>query len=390
MVTFLAKRFIPNYEQVTDAKVRGNYGTLCSIVGIFFNVLLFIGKYVAGTLSGSIAIVADSLNSLSDAGSSVITLIGFKFAGRQPDADHPFGHGRVEYLSGLAVSVLILLMGVELGRNSIEKILHPEPIASSMLILGILLVSVLVKCYMAFYNRSIGTKINSAAMRATSTDSLSDAASTFVVFLCTIASQYTSFPIDGWAGTLVAALVVYAGIGAMKETLGPLLGQAPEKEFVDRIHDIVMNHENIIGLHDLVVHDYGPGRVMISLHAEVPGDGDIYELHDMIDIVETQLRIELGCEATIHMDPIAINDELTMSLKKMVERIVVGIDDQLSIHDFRIVTGPTHTNLVFDVVTPPGYGMKDKELIQLIQKKIWEENQTYFISVKIDRAYVQR
>ncbi len=390
MVNFLVKRLISNYEEVTDIKVRQQYGALCSILGIFFNVCLFAGKYIAGMMSGSIAIIADAMNSISDAGSSIITFIGFKFSGKKPDPGHPFGHGRIEYLSGLVVSFLVLLMGVELGKSSILKILHPEPIESKALIIIILIVSISVKCYMAFYNRRIGKRINSAAMKATATDSLSDAVSTLVVLICTVASKYTSLNLDGWCGLLVAVLVLYAGIGAVKDTMDPLLGQPPEKEFVDEIEKLVMKHEGVIGIHDLIVHDYGPGRVMLSLHAEVPGDGDVFEMHDLIDRIENELNEELGCESTIHMDPIATKDERTMELKSVVEKIVQGIDEELSIHDFRIVPGTTHTNLVFDVLAPAGYSMGEKELIDRIQKQVTSYNNTLFIAVKIDQAYIER
>ncbi len=389
MVEWLAKRMIRDSENVTDKKVRGQYGTLCSIMGIVFNVFLFILKYIAGTLSGSIAIVADSLNSLSDAGSSIITLTGFKLAGKKPDPDHPFGHGRMEYLSGLIVAFLVLLMGAELGKSAIEKILHPEPVEGGTVVLAILIVSVLVKCYMAYYNRKIGNKINSSAMKATSTDSLSDAVSTTVVLFCTIATRYTSLNLDGWCGLLVAALVLYAGIGAVKETMDPLLGQPPEQEFVDDIEKIVMSHEQIVGIHDLIVHDYGPGRVMISLHAEVPGDSDVFEVHDLIDNVEKELDSKLGCEATIHMDPIAVRDERTRQLKQMAVGIVKSIDENLTLHDFRIVAGPTHTNMVFDVVTPAGFKMEDSKLTGLIQEKVTENDPTCFTVIKVDRAYVK-
>lgn len=390
MVVWIAKKFIRNAENVSDKDVRGSYGILCSVMGILFNLLLFIGKYVAGVLSGSIAIVADAMNSMSDAGSSIITLIGFRFAGKKPDPDHPFGHGRVEYISGLIVSFLVLLMGFELGKSSIEKILHPEEIQGGWLIISILIISILIKCYMAAYNHRIGKMINSAAMKATATDSLSDAVSTTVVLGCTIASKFTSFNLDGWCGLVVSVLVLYAGYGAVKETMDPLLGQPPEEEFVEEIKNLVMSHEGIVGIHDMIVHDYGPGRVMISLHAEVPGNGDIYELHDMIDIVEREIKSELGCEATIHMDPIAVGDERTDAYKKMVLQVIKDIDEVLSIHDFRIVPGTTHTNLVFDVLAPAGYSTEDKELIEKIQEKIQGRDNTLFAVIKIDHAYVER
>lgn len=389
MVEWLAKHVIKDSENISDGKVRGQYGTLCSIMGIVFNVFLFAVKYLAGSISGSIAIVADSFNSLSDAGSSIITLTGFKLAEKKPDPDHPFGHGRMEYLSGLVVAFLVLLMGVELLKGAVNKILHPEPVEGGTVVLVILAVSILVKCYMAFYNNRIGKKINSSAMKATSTDSLSDAVSTFVVLLCTVAAQYTSVNLDGWCGLLVSALVLYAGIGAVKETMDPLLGQPPEQEFVDSIEQIVMAHEQIIGIHDLVVHDYGPGRLMISLHAEVPGDSDVFEVHDLIDNVEQELDKKLGCEATIHMDPIAVGDEQTKQLKRVVTDIIKDIDENLTLHDFRIVTGPTHTNLVFDVVKPAGFQMENARLTGIIQERVTAYDKRCFTVIKVDQAYVK-
>lgn len=390
MIEILAKYLIENKEDVANPKVRKGYGSLCSIVGILFNLILFGIKYIAGTISGSIAIVADSFNSLSDAGSSIIMLFGFRLAGKKPDSDHPFGHGRMEYLSGLAVSFLILLMGVELLKSAVDKIIHPAMVEGNSLVLAILVVSILVKCYMAYYNRKIGKRINSAAMKATSTDSLSDAASTGAVLITTLLSEYTSLNLDGWCGLLVAVLVLRAGIEAVKETIDPLLGLAPEKEFVDRIEEIVMDSNVTCGLHDLIVHDYGPGRVMISLHAEVPGNGDIYEIHDAIDLLENRLKDELGCDATIHMDPIATNDERTMELKQMVYGIVKGIDETLSIHDFRIVAGPTHTNLVFDLLLPAGYKKKEEDITNEIKQQVCKENETYFCVIKVDQDYVNR
>ncbi|SFQ30039.1 cation diffusion facilitator family transporter [Lachnospiraceae bacterium XBB1006] len=390
MVTFLARKFIPNYTAYQDRLVREKYGSLCSILGIVWNLLLFTGKYVAGTLSGSIAILADAMNSLSDAGSSIITLVGFKCAGKKADSDHPFGHGRVEYISGLIVSFLVLLMGVELFKDSIGKIMHPEMITSSSLVIGILIVSILVKCYMAYYNRAIGNKIQSAAMRATSTDSFSDAVSTGVVLGCTILAKIAGINLDGWCGLFVAGLVVYAGIGAVKETMDPLLGQPPTAEFVKSIYDIVLAKEGILGMHDLVVHDYGPGRVMISLHAEVPGDGDMFAVHDTIDLLERELNEQLGCEATIHMDPIAVGDERTDQLKKVVVREIKKLDERLSIHDFRVVPGVTHTNLVFDILVPAGYEKDRDGLITQLQEAVQQTDATLFLAVKVDEDYSTR
>ncbi|MGM9588106.1 MAG: cation diffusion facilitator family transporter, partial [Candidatus Limivicinus sp.] len=272
MIKLLTKLFIKDHENVTNAAVRRAYGTMCSLYGIFLNLLLFAGKYFAGVISGSVAITADAFNNLSDAGSSIITLLGFAIAGKKPDPDHPFGHGRAEYLAGLVLSAVIILMGFELVKSSFEKILHPEPISSGLLPAIILVCSILVKFYMCLYNRSVGKKINSAAMQATATDSLSDSVATTVVLISMGVSYFFHVNIDGYAGLLVAVFILYAGFNAAKDTVSPLLGQAPDPEFVQQVADIVTAHPEVVGIHDLVVHDYGPGRVMVSLHAEVRGD----------------------------------------------------------------------------------------------------------------------
>ena len=311
MIELLAKRFIRDRENLKDPAVRRAYGTLCGAVGIALNVLLFLGKFFAGTVSGSIAITADAFNNLSDAGSSAVTLLGFRLAGKKPDPEHPFGHGRIEYVSGLIVAGLILLMGVELVKTSVGKILHPEAVDLTAAALVILAVSVAVKIYMGLYNRAVGRRIDSPAMLATAKDSFSDAAATSAVLAATLVGKFTGLKIDGWVGLLVAGLILRAAWEAAQETLSPLLGQAPDDEFVRRIEDIVMGHEGVLGIHDLVVHDYGPGRVMISLHAEVPAEGNILELHDVIDNAEMALQKELGCEAVIHMDPVVTGDGVT-------------------------------------------------------------------------------
>lgn len=388
MVTLLAKFFIK--EKQDKAKIRQQYGILCGVVGIMLNVLLFAGKFIAGSISKSIAITADAFNNLSDAGSSLVTLIGFKLAGAKPDPEHPFGHGRMEYISGLVVAAAILLMAYELIRDSIDKILHPQDTEFSMLIVGILVVSILVKLYMFCYNRSIGRKYDSAAMRATAMDSLGDTCATAVVLAATLVSHYAGLHIDGWCGALVGVLILYAGINAAKETLNPLLGQAPDEDFVMEIDRIVMAHEEICGIHDLIVHDYGPGRKMISLHAEVPADGDILEVHDVIDNVENELRARLGCDATIHMDPIVTSDEHVSELKAAVVSIVKGIDEVVTIHDFRVVTGPTHTNLIFDVLVPFKFYIGDEQLTVMIQNKVGERlGKNYYVVMKVDKAYVK-
>lgn len=387
MITLLEKLWIKNRKNTSAPEVRQAYGVLCAIVGIVLNFLLFVGKFLAGMLSNSIAITGDAFNNLSDAGSSIITLIGFKIAGQKPDPDHPFGHGRFEYISGLLVSVIILIMAFELMKTSISKILNPQPLTFSPLVLGILTVSIAVKCYMAYYNRTISRKIDSAAMAATATDSFSDSLATTAVLLSTLVSHFTSLQIDGYCGILVGLFICYAGIGAAKDTISPLLGQAPDPQFVEQIHKIVMSYKGVIGTHDLIVHNYGPGRTLISLHAEVPADGDILTMHDMIDLIEHDLRKQLNCSAVIHMDPICVGDQETNHFKELSLAVLAEIDERLTLHDFRIVKGPTHTNLIFDVAAPYNFSMTDKQLIDTITEQIQQKEPDCFTVIEVDKQY---
>ena len=385
MISLLARLFIK--QSGDEQAVRKAYGILCGAVGIGFNVLLFIGKFFARTLAGSIAITADAFNNLSDAGSSFVTLLGFQMAGQKPDSEHPFGHGRIEYLSGLAVSMLILLMGVELAKSSLQKILHPEPVDSSPVVIAILCVSIAVKLYMFSYNRRLGRKLNSSAMEATSMDSLSDSAATLAVLIATLVGHFTGLMIDGWCGILVAAFILWSGFNAAKDTLDPLLGTPPTREFVTQIRDIVMAHKSILGIHDLIVHDYGPGRVMISVHAEVSASENVLELHDEIDNVEKELREKLGCEAVIHMDPIVTDDGITEETRQRVAALVHCIDDEINIHDFRMVVGPTHTNVIFDAVVPFKFRLTDAEVREKIEAAVRALDGNYYAVVNVERPY---
>ena len=315
MISVLARLFIMDHQNYHSPAVRRAYGILCGIVGISLNVLLFVLKLFAGAITGAISITADAFNNLSDAGSSIISLIGFKLSGTKPDSEHPFGHGRIEYISGLIVSMVILLMGFELAVSSVKKIITPETIEFSYISMGILILSIIVKLYMAFYNRATDKKINSPSLRATSTDSLSDCISTLVILASMIIFHVWNVNIDAWCGLFVSVLIFTGGLKAAKDTISPLLGQPPSQELVDKIHSIVMSYKEILGIHDLVVHDYGPGRLMISLHAEVSASADMVETHDVIDNIERHLSSELGCEAVIHMDPVLNNDKTTTELR---------------------------------------------------------------------------
>lgn len=388
MITFLASLFIKDRRNYDSPAVRQAYGVLSGAVGIGLNILLFLGKWIAGTLSGSIAITADAFNNLSDAGSSIITLIGFRLSGQAPDPEHPFGHGRMEYISGLLVSVAILVMGFELIRSSFGKLRDPELIESSALVLGILLASILVKVYMFYYNRSLSKKLDSAAMKATSVDSLSDTVATTLVLIATVISKYTGLILDGWFGILVGIFIIYTGGSTLKETIDLLIGQPPKKEFIDEIREIVLGHSLVYGVHDLIVHDYGPGRRMISLHAEVAVDGDIQDIHEQIDHIEHELQEKLNCSATIHMDPIVTDDKEVLEMKAKVEAMVQSLDEAFSMHDFRMVKGPTRTNLIFDVEVPRKTSLTDNEIMNRLKEQVHGlPGSKYFTVIQIDHEY---
>ncbi|WP_050619355.1 MULTISPECIES: cation diffusion facilitator family transporter [Intestinimonas] len=387
MTDWLVQRCIRRPEDGSDPAVRQAYGLLSGGVGIVLNLLLSAGKFVAGVLTGSIAVTADAFNNLSDAGSSVVTLVGFRMAAKRADDDHPFGHGRIEYLSGLAVAVAILVVGLELAKSSLEKVLHPVEVAFSWLSVGILCASILVKLWMFFFNRNLSRRIGSAAMMATATDSLSDAAATSAVLLGTLVGHFADLHIDGWVGILVAAFILRAGWGAAKDTLDPLLGQSPDPGLVRGIQETVLGRPEIVGMHDLVVHDYGPGRCMASLHAEVPMDADILAIHDVIDNLERELRRKLGVEVVIHMDPIAVGDPRTDALKAQVTELVRRIDPDMTIHDFRMTAGPEHTNLIFDVAVPYHCRLEDEQVQEAIGAAVKALPGNYYTVVSVDHVY---
>ncbi len=385
MITLLSKLFV----KTTDATaLRRAYGILCGALGIFLNLILFLIKLIAASLTGSVSIAADAFNNLSDAGSSVVTLIGFKLAGQKPDPDHPFGHGRMEYISGFIVSLMILLMGFELGKTSLNKLIEGSDVTFHLASVVILAVSIAVKLYMYVYNTRLGKRFDSAAMRATGADCLGDCVSTGVVLLCTVASCFTSFNLDGWCGLAVAILILWSGFRTAKETLDPLLGSPPKREFVEQIESIVLSYPDICGIHDLIVHNYGPGRVMISLHAEVPQSIDILAIHDRIDNIEHHLENELNCSAIIHMDPIASDDEKTIATRNQVSELAKAIDPRITIHDFRMVVGESHTNLIFDMVIPFGIHRTDEEIQAEMSRLITVLNPHFRTIIQIDKTYV--
>lgn len=387
MIKLLAKIFIKDSQNTTDSKVRVAYGYLCGAVGIALNILLFAGKIIAGTISGSVAVTADAFNNLSDAGSSIISLIGFRLASQKPDPHHPFGHGRFEYIASLIISIIIVLMGFELGKSSFEKIVAPQAVEYSAVTFAVLGASVLVKLYMFFYNNSVGKKIDSATMRATAMDSISDAVSTGAVLISAVIAMFTNLALDGWMGLVVAAFIMVTGFKSAKETIDSLLGTPPSPEFVKQIEDMALQYDDIIGVHDMIVHNYGPGRTFVSLHAEVPSDGDIVAIHDTVDNAEREIAKELGCLVTIHMDPVDVHDEHTAQLREKVSEIIKQINPDITFHDFRVVSGPTHTNLIFDIVSPMDCGLSDQELADTIADKIHQCNESYFAVINVDKDF---
>ena len=386
VISILARLFLKP-EGKTEAQLRRGYGILCGGVGVFLNLLLFLGKLLAGLASGSIAVVADAVNNLSDAGSSVVTLLGFRLAEQKPDHEHPFGHGRMEYLSGLVVAMLILLMGFELAQSSVGKILRPVPAETGPWVTAVLCAAIAVKLYMAFYNRRIGKRIGSTAMEAAALDSLSDCAATSVVLAASLVERYTGVALDGWGGLLVALFILWSGVQAVKATMDPLLGTPPSAEFVEKIRSLVLSHQPILGVHDLIVHDYGPGRRMISLHAEVPASGELLELHNRIDHVERELRERLGCEAVIHMDPVCTDDGVTQETRKRVEALVRCIDGDITIHDFRVVPRKGHAHVIFDAAVPFDFRLTDQEVEEKIQSAVQVLDSAFQAKVRVERSY---
>jgi cation diffusion facilitator family transporter len=386
----LIKLFIRNSEGVDDPSVRTRYGILSGAVGIFINILLCTAKLFVGSFSNSIAITADAVNNLSDAGSSVVNLVGFRLAGKSADDEHPFGHGRIEYICSLVVSFLVLLMGVELVKSSVDRIINPKATVFSYYFAAILIISILGKLWMAYFNASISKRIKSPATGAIVADSLGDTAATLVTLISLFLSKFTALPLDGYMGVAVAAFVFVAGIRILKETIGPLLGESADVEFADKIENKVLSYAGVVGVHDLIVHNYGPGRNFGSAHVEVPSDVDILESHDMIDLIERNIKAEFGLDMVIHLDPIVVNDERINKLREQTTDIVKSIDDKLTIHDFRVVEGPTHTNLIFDLVVPHHFSAGKSELIHMVDRKLSEIDERYFAVITVERSFVGR
>lgn len=387
MIAILSKIFIKNNKDYTNPDVRRHYGELTSIFGIFLNICLFAGKFTIGFITHAISITADAFNNLSDAGSSIITLVGFKLSKQKPDNEHPFGHGRFEYLSGLFVAIIIILMAFELVKSGFGKLIHPEETEISIVTFIILAVSIVVKVYMFIYNKKYGKKISSNAMLATATDSISDSIATTVVLITSLLQFFFDIKIDAYAGIAVGLFIGYAGFKTLLETISPLLGKSPDPEFVKAIEETVLSEETVCGIHDMIVHDYGPTRTFVSLHAEVPADRNILEVHDVIDSIEMKIRKEMGIEITIHMDPIDTKDEKTKECKEEIKRIIASIDEHLTIHDFRMVHGDSHSNVLFDIVIPYEFDLSEEELSSTIERKLQKIYPTYYCVIEVDTDY---
>ncbi len=384
MVQLLLHRFVPDYVNTDDPLVRTRYGILSGAVGIGFNILLFIGKLMCGVLSGSIAIIADAFNNLSDAGSSIITLFGFRMASQEADEAHPFGHGRIEYLTGLVVSVLILLVGFTLARESVGKILHPTDTRLSVLMIAILLVSIGVKFYMFLYNHAFAVLIDSVALSSTAADSRNDAITTAIVLLSQVISQICGFSIDGWTGLAVALFILVSGWKACLDTIGPLLGQEPDPKLVADIEKCVLGHKGVLGIHDLIIHDYGPGRRMMTLHIEVSENMTLHEAHELADRIEMRLNGQYHIETVIHVDPIDVDDPETRYLQEKLKKFLSCLGAGYHYHDLRLVKEKNHKKVFFDVAVPFGASMKDEEILQYLTRAFRDLNGHYRAIVTID------
>ncbi len=389
MICFLARFFIKDHKDVKKPEVRQGYGVLSGAFGIVLNFILFAIKLVAGISSSSIAIMGDAINNLSDAASSIVTIVGFKLSGQEADEEHPFGHGRLEYIAGLVVSFLIILTGVQLLEQSVKEILSPTRLEYSTMVIVILVISIIGKLIMFHANLQASKAIDSAALRSTAFDSISDVVATSLVLISTLISRYYGFKIDGFAGVIVSLFVLNAGIGSARDTINPLLGEPPSKDFITDIMVTVLKHKDAQGVHDITVHNYGPSRIFISLHVEISADMDIISAHDLIDDIEKELHEKYHCTAVIHMDPVVKHDERLADLRRIVYRVVEEIDPDLSFHDFRLVHADDNgegKKLSFDLDVPYKYKMRDDELIECITDKMNELVPDLKIEITIDKG----
>ncbi|WP_278591988.1 cation diffusion facilitator family transporter [Olsenella uli] len=388
MVDLLVHRFIENADDTANPAVRNAYGTLASTVGIVCNVLLCVGKGAIGLFAGSVSIVADAVNNLSDASSNVVSLLGFHMAGRPADREHPYGHGRYEYLAGMVVAVLVLVIGVELVRSSVEKLIDPSPTEFSPAVAIVLVASMLVKAWMMLFNRTLGRRIGSVTLEATAMDSRNDVITTGAVLAAAVVSALTGVDLDGWAGLAVGCFILWSGFGLMRETIDPLLGRTPSDELVRHIHDTIMGYPGVLGTHDLMVHDYGPGRQFASAHVEMAAEANPLDSHDTLDNIEREFLERDGMHVVLHYDPIVTDDPQVCDLRNWIAQQVKVIDPELTIHDLRCVPGPTHTNVIFDCVRPHGLAMSDDELRGTISGLVKSRHPGYDCVITVDRSYI--
>ena len=388
MIHFLIRLFIGKNNDLNDSAVRSKYVSLAGITGILVNILLFAGKLTVGLLSASVAIIADAFNNISDAGSSVITLIGCRLANKPVDKEHPLGHGRLEYVSGFIVDMLIILVGFELFKSSLDKILHPVLPDVGMVTMVLLGVAILVKVWLFFFYRKIGKSANSAPIKASAADSLTDCIATTLVLASAIVAKYFQIGIDGWAGILVAIFILFTGMKAAKETIDLLLGSTPDPAFIQAIYDFPKDYPRIVGIHDVMVHDYGPGRQIVSFHAEVPSDSDINIAHEEVDRMERDMNARFGCIVTIHLDPLVVNDPLVNELRALAQQAAKEVDDRFSIHDFRMTMGETNINLIFDLLLPPDCNMNTEEAENAVVEKIRAQRPNCFCVIRVEHPFV--
>ena len=388
MHDWIFRKLISDYADVKNPAVRDQYGKVAGVVGILSNTLLCVMKILVGLLSGSIAIVADAVNNLADASSSLITLIGFKLAAMPEDKEHPYGHARIEYLAGLLVSVIIIVVGLELGKSSIEKILAPTPTEFSLTVVIVLLLAIGIKIWQACFNVQAGKKINSMTLIATGADSRNDVIATSAVLLSLLIGHFFDLQIDGYMGVLVALFIVWSGIGLVRETVSPLLGEAPDPALVREIEETAMRHDGVLGIHDLVVHNYGPGKIFASMHVEVDAAVDIMTSHDMVDNIEHEISKKLHISCTVHMDPINLSDPNREPLKQILGKAIAGLDGVINFHDLRLVSGPTHTNVVFDVAVSPDCKLSGEEITKTLSAAVSAYNPSFRTVIEFDRAYV--
>ena len=388
MTKLLIHLFVKNNTDIQNPEVRKQYGTLAGAAGIVCNLFLFCTKLFAGFITGSISITADAFNNLSDAGSSIMTLIGFRMAGKPADNDHPYGHGRIEYISGLLVAIVIVLMGFELFMSSVQKILHPQEITFEIASVLILILSIGIKFWMSRFNTTLGDRIHSSSMKATALDSLSDCVATTAVLVGMFISHWTGFNLDGFLGICVSCFILFAGYNAAKDTIAPLLGQTPDPEFLERLSEKLTSRKEMVGYHDLIIHDYGPGRVMVTVHGEVPYPMDIMKAHNVIDEIENEIKRELGCNISIHMDPVVLDDKEANELKAFCEEMLKKIDERLTLHDFRMTKSPSRSKLIFDVEVPFDYKVTQKELSWAINRELVAKYPACYAVIEVDYGYL--